>query len=183
MHDLHDVGGTKGGLGHFLLGLGLAIAGAYLFLDRVSVYGGYWGFFGGPRQSFGLSMVPVMLGVGMLFYSGRSFLGWLLFGGGLLVIVVGVFANLQLHFRQTSLIDTVMMLGMLAAGVGLMIRALSPVEPRRRCGAPAPRLDLASAQERRRLRRVRLDIVAVRPVSVKEYGSLEPAASALGAAR
>jgi hypothetical protein len=132
MHDLRDVGGTRGGLGHFLLGLALAIGGAYLFLDRLSVHGGYWSYFGGPRQRFGLSLVPVLLGVGMLFYSGRSFLGWLLFGGGLLAIVVGVIANLQLHFRQTSLIDTLMILGMVAGGIGLVVRSLSPVEPRRR---------------------------------------------------
>lgn len=132
MHDLRDVGGTKGGLGHFLIGLALAIAGGYLFLDNVTVHGGYWNFVGGAGRSFGLTLIPVVIGIGLLFYEGRSFLGWLLFGGGLVIIVVGVIANLQIHFRHTSLFNTILMLGMFAAGVGLVIRSLSPVEAKRK---------------------------------------------------
>jgi hypothetical protein len=35
-------GGTPGGLGTFLLGGGLAVAGGFLILNQVQVTGGYW---------------------------------------------------------------------------------------------------------------------------------------------
>lgn len=123
MHDLRDVGGSPGGLGTFLLGLGLAIVGGYLLLDRVTVTGGYWGWFGTYGSSFGVTLIPLVIGIGLLFFDGRSLVGNLLAWGGLLIIVAGVIANMRIHFEPTSLFQTLVILGMLAAGVGLMARA------------------------------------------------------------
>lgn len=126
MHKLRDVGGTPGGLGHFFLGLALAIVGGYLLMQRVTVYGGYWSFYG--DQSFGVTLIPALLGVGALFYNGRSALGWLLFGGGMLIIFTGIIANMNIHFQPTSLFDTLTMLFLLVAGIGLIIRSLASHE-------------------------------------------------------
>jgi hypothetical protein len=123
MHDLRDVGGNPGGLGTFLFGLGLAIVGGYLLLDRVTVSGGYWGWFGSYQNAFGITLIPLVIGVGILFYDGRSLAGMVLAYGGLLVIVAGVIANLHIHFQPTSLFQTLVILAMLAGGVGLMARA------------------------------------------------------------
>lgn len=123
MQDLRDVGGTKGGLGHFVVGLVLACVGAYLFLDRITVNGGYWGFGGSTSLSFGITLVPVVAGIGLLFFDGRSKIGWMLMLGGLLVMIGGMLVNMRLHFRATSLFHTIAMLAFIAAGVGLMIRA------------------------------------------------------------
>ncbi|MBT9554837.1 MAG: hypothetical protein IV100_02360 [Myxococcales bacterium] len=131
MHDLRDVGGTEGGFTQFIVGFGLAILGGYLFLDRVTVHGGYWQFAGTGTTSFGITLIPTLLGLGALFYDGASKLGWLLFGGGLLVIFGGVIANLQIHFRATSLFSTLIVLGCLAAGIGMMLRSLRPVPKKR----------------------------------------------------
>lgn len=124
MHDLRDVGGTKGGLPSFLLGFALLCVGGYLLLDRVSVHGGYWSWFGSTGSSFGVTLIPLLLGIGMLFYNGRSVLGWLLAGGGALVIFAGIIANLQIHFRSTSLFNTLTMLILIMAGLGVMARSL-----------------------------------------------------------
>lgn len=123
MHDLRDVGGSPGGLGTFLFGLGLAIVGGYLLLDRVTVSGGYWGWFGSYGTSFGITLIPLLIGVGILFYDGRSLIGALLAWGGLLIVIAGVIANLRIHFQPTSLFQTLVILVMLAGGVGLMARA------------------------------------------------------------
>src|SRR5688572_6082696 len=127
MHDLRDVGGTKGGLGYFLFGFALLCVGGYLLMDRVSVHGGYWQFFGSAQTSFGVTLIPLLLGVGMLFYNGASKAGWFLTVAGLLILFAGVIANLQIHFRNTSLFNTMVMLVMIMAGMGLMVRALRPV--------------------------------------------------------
>ena len=119
-------GGTSGGVGMFFGGLALVIAGAYLLLTRVSVVSGGWHFYG--YNAFGLSLFPLLIGIGVLFYNGRSIPGWLLTAGGALIIVVGIVANLQIYFQPTSLFDTLLMLGMLAAGVGLVARSLRPTQ-------------------------------------------------------
>lgn len=128
MHDLRDVGGTKGGLRSFLFGFVLLCVGGYLLLDRVSVHGGYWSWFGSAGSSFGVTLIPLLIGIGMLFYNGKSLLGWLLTGGGALVIFAGVIANLQIHFRSTSLFNTLTMLLLIMAGLGLMFRSLREVD-------------------------------------------------------
>ena len=127
-HDLRDVGGTRGGLGLFLLGLGLACAGGYLLLQQVDVNGGYWSFGSyGRGTTFGLTLIPLLLGIGILFYNGGSVAGWLLTGAGAVILLAGIIANLQIHFRTTTLYNTLLMLGMLVAGLGLIFRSLRPV--------------------------------------------------------
>jgi hypothetical protein len=127
MHDLRDVGGTRGGLGMFLFGAALMVVGGYLLMDRVSVHGGYWSWFGSSGSSFGVTLIPLLIGIGMLFYHGRSIIGWLLTGGGLAVLFAGIIANLQIHFRGTSLFNTLVMLVLIVGGLGLMFRAMRPL--------------------------------------------------------
>lgn len=115
-------GGTSGGVGEFLLGLGMAAAGAYLLTQRVTVTSGYWTLWG--YNAFGLSLLPLLIGIGLLFFNGRSIAGWLLTFVGVVVILVGIIANLGVYFQPTSLFNTLVMLGLLAAGVGLVARSL-----------------------------------------------------------
>ena len=118
-----DVGGTPGGLGHFVMGLIMACAGAYFLADRVTVVGSYWSFYGG--NSFGITLVPMLIGVGLLFFNGRSTIGWLLTCAGALFILAGVIANMHIYFQPTSLFHTIIMLVLLVGGLGMIARALA----------------------------------------------------------
>ena len=115
-------GGTRGGVGEFLLGLGMSVAGAYLLTQRVTVTSGYWTLWG--YNAFGLSLLPLLFGVGLLFFNGKSVAGWLLTFVGVVIIFVGIIANLGVYFQQTSLFNTLMMLVLLAGGIGLVARSL-----------------------------------------------------------
>jgi hypothetical protein len=115
-------GGTPGGVGEFLLGLGMAVAGAYLLASSVTVTSGSWHVWG--YNAFGLSLVPFIFGVGLLFYNGRSKVGWLLLFAGVVIIFAGIIMNLHIYFQPTSLFGTIVMLVLLAGGVGLLARAL-----------------------------------------------------------
>ena len=115
-------GGTEGGIGEFFLGLALAVAGGYLLTQRVVVTSGFWGTFG--DHSFGLSLIPLLAGVAILFFNGRSTLGWILTAGGALVIFLGVLMNLHVYFTPTSLFNTLVMLVLLGGGLGLIARSL-----------------------------------------------------------
>lgn len=115
-------GGTSGGVGEFLLGLGMSVAGAYLLTQRVTVTSGYWTLWG--YNAFGLSLLPLLFGVGLLFFNGRSMAGWLLTFAGVVIILVGIIANLGVYFQSTSLFNTLVMLVLLAGGIGLVARSL-----------------------------------------------------------
>jgi hypothetical protein len=119
-----DVGGTSGGLGHFLIGFAMTCVGGYLLSNQVSVVGSYWTFYGG--NTFGITLLPMLIGVRILFWKGRSLVGWLLTIAGALFILAGVLANLQLYFRPTSLFATLVMLILFVGGLGFMARALRP---------------------------------------------------------
>jgi uncharacterized protein len=124
---MRGAGGTEGGIGQFFVGLAMAVAGGWLLTNQVTVTSGFWGYFG--QNTFGLSLLPLVLGIGLLFFDGKSVLGWLLTVGGAAIIFVGILVNLRIYFQPTTLFNTLMMLILLAGGLGLVARALRPHKP------------------------------------------------------
>jgi uncharacterized protein len=123
---MRGAGGTEGGLGLFFIGVICAVAGGWLLMNQVTVTGGAWTLWG--YNSFGLSLVPFIAGVGLLFFNGRSPIGWLLLVAGLVIILAGVLMNMRIYFQPTSLFNTLMMLALLAGGIGLLARSLRSAE-------------------------------------------------------
>lgn len=123
---MQGAGGTTGGIGTFLIGFACAVAGGWMLLNQVTVSGGMWSL--GGYNSFGLSLLPFVLGVGLLFFNGKSVVGWLLLIAGLIIILAGVVMNLRIYFQPTSLYNTLIMLALLAGGIGLIARSLRAVD-------------------------------------------------------
>ncbi len=115
-------GGTSGGVFEFLLGLAMAIGGGYLFLNQVTVTSNFWTLWG--YNAFGLTLLPLLIGIGLLFFNGRSKAGWLLTFGGAIIIVIGIIANLTVYWHSTSLFNTLIIFTLLAGGLGLVARSL-----------------------------------------------------------
>lgn len=122
MADLRSPGGTPGGLGSFLIGLAMAVAGGYMLTTRVTVTTGFWSFWG--YNAFGLTLVPFIFGVLLLFFNGRSIAGWLLLFTGVVLILAGIILNLQIYFQHTTLFELIVMLVLLFGGLGLLARSL-----------------------------------------------------------
>ena len=61
----------------------------------------------------------------MLKFMRTTLVGGVLF---LVPIIAGVIANMDIYFQPTSLSVTLIMLAMLAAGLGLIVRGLRPHE-------------------------------------------------------
>ena len=125
MDKLTGAGGTPGGIPMFLIGFVMAVAGGYLLTSQVTVTTGFWTFFG--QHTFGLSLLPFIIGVLMLFMDGRSKPGWLLLLAGVVIILVGILMNLRIYFEPTSLFNTLLMLVLLFGGIGLIARSLKSV--------------------------------------------------------
>ena len=119
---IRGAGGTTGGVGQFLLGLCIAVAGAYLLTTQVTVTSSFWRW--GGNNAFGLSLIPLIIGIGLLFFNGRSMIGWLLTIAGAVIIFAGILVSLQIYFQQTSLFNLLLMLVLFAGGLGLMARSL-----------------------------------------------------------
>ena len=121
---MKGAGGTSGGLGTFFVGLAMAVSGGYLVTNQVTVTSGFGAWFG--PHTFGLTLLPLIVGIGVLFFDGKSVLGWILTAVGALFIFLGVLMNLRVYFEPTSLFNTVVMIILLAGGLGLVARSLKP---------------------------------------------------------
>lgn len=124
MNEFRGAGGTEGGLGTFVIGALMAVAGGYLLTNQVTVTSGYWQLWG--RNAFGLSLLPFILGIGILFFNGKSVIGWILTLVGALILFLGILMHLDIYFRPTSLFNTLLMLVLLVGGIGLVAKALRP---------------------------------------------------------
>lgn len=122
-------GGTPGGLMEFFIGLVMIMVGGWLFLSRVTVTSGGFGFsfgYGYSINNFGTALIPMMIGIGLLFFDGKNLIGKVLTVGSFLIIIVGVLINLRIYFLPTNLVTTILILGTFAGGVGLVARSLQP---------------------------------------------------------
>ncbi|HVF47002.1 MAG TPA: hypothetical protein VNA17_05490 [Pyrinomonadaceae bacterium] len=123
INDLKNVGGTSGGLIEFVIGFVMTIAGGYMLISRVIVTSGFWNW--GGYNTFGLSLVPLIFGIGFVFFNGRSAVGWILIVISIVIIASGILINLQIYFQPTSLFNTIIMLILFAGGIGLIARAVA----------------------------------------------------------
>lgn len=80
-----------------------------------------WGY-----NAFGLSLFPLIFGIAILFFNGKSIVGWALLVIGVVIIFTGIIMNLHIYFERTSLFNTILMFVLLAGGIGLIFRALAP---------------------------------------------------------
>ena len=100
----------------------MACAGGYLITNQVKVISSYWSFYG--TGTVGITLLPMLIGIGLLFWNGRSVADWLLTIAGALFIFAGVIANLHIYFQPTILFNTMVMLVLLVGGLGLISRSL-----------------------------------------------------------
>lgn len=124
MSEIRGAGGTEGGIAAFLIGFAMAVAGAWLLTNQVTVTSGFWQLWG--YNAFGLSLLPFVVGIGFLFFDGKSAVGWLLTIAGAVIIFAGILMHLEIYFRPTSLFNTLVMLVLLLGGIGLVARSIRP---------------------------------------------------------
>lgn len=129
-------GGTSGGAWSFFIGLTMATAGIYLLLSSIAVHSGF-GFrstlwqVGGVGLTSGALLIPFIAGVGWIFYNAKSPFGWVLSVGSLGAIIVGVIMSIQVSIRSMSLLEMLIMLVLIAGGLGLFAKSLYSSEPQK----------------------------------------------------
>jgi len=125
-------GGTEGGFFLFGIGFLLSAIAAYMLFDSVNATTGYGLFSGmmrgsqhsgfGHTTSMGIVFVPFMLGVVALFYDASKKWAWFLMYAGVTIVGIEILSHIRFEMKMKTS-HLILMLGMFAAGVGLMLRS------------------------------------------------------------
>jgi hypothetical protein len=134
---MQGAGGTSGGSGQFFLGLVMMCGGFYLLLNNVIVSSSFglgsrmFGI-GGFGITGGIILVPLIIGVAMIFYNARNYLGWLIAVVSFFAMVFGVISSVSLDLRTMSAFYLITILVLAFGGLGLFLRSLrgAPKQPR-----------------------------------------------------
>lgn len=111
----------------FFIGLIMLGAGLFMIFQNINVssnWGGYFFSFGSFHLANGMIMVPLIVGIGMLFTMKKKVLGWVVLALGVIIVLLSVLMTTHLVWRTTNAYIFVLMFGMTAAGAGLVLREL-----------------------------------------------------------
>lgn len=126
-------GGTPGGIGSFFIGLIMMCTGFYLLLQSIIIvqpFGLGMGLYHFPASggtvsiTSGMILIPLLIGIGMVFFNARNYLGWVLALCSLAALIVGVIVNIHFTLRGMTLFDLLMILVLTIGGLGLFLRSL-----------------------------------------------------------
>ncbi len=109
----------------FYMGVLLIIAGLFFLLSKAVVHSGFYGWsLGGLNISTGVVIVPLMIGIIWLVNNPKSLLARLITIAGAIFIVGSIIINIRISFTTTSMVDYIIMMLLIAGGIGLIIKAL-----------------------------------------------------------
>ena len=119
---------SSGSLMQFLVGLILLGAGLFWIFQSVSVSTGYgYGYLfgiGGVHIPGGTVIIPLLIGILMLFLMEKKIYGWIVIAIGVAIILLSVIMSVRLHFRGGSLFNYIMMFSLTLVGGGLVLKNL-----------------------------------------------------------
>ena len=129
---MNGAGGTSGGSGQFLLGLLMMCGGFYMLLNGIVVSSNFgmgtrlFGIGAGFGITGGMILIPLMIGVGMVFYNARNYLGWFIAIGSFAALIMGVISSVNMSLRTMSAFELLVILTLAIGGLGLFLSSLRP---------------------------------------------------------
>ena len=106
-----------------LIGIVLLAAGLFMLSKRVIVHTGWYMWrIGSFNLSSGTVIIPLLIVIIWYFYNPKSFMSKVIIGLSIVFIVISIIMSVSLNFMATSMFDYVLILGMSAAGVGLILK-------------------------------------------------------------
>jgi len=116
-------------LRNFFLGLLMLGGGLFMIFQNIVVtsswgFGGHFLRIGSFDLPNGMIMLPLIIGIFMLFMMNKKIFGWVVLSIGILIVLLSVLLTTHITWRRTSAYLFVIMFGLVAAGGGLLIRVL-----------------------------------------------------------
>ncbi len=112
----------------FFVGLLMLAGGLFMIFNNLYVSsswgGGYIFHIGSFNIPNGMVMLPLIIGIAMLFLMERKVFGWTVVAIGIVIVLLSILLSTRIHWRTTSAYIFIIMFGLTAAGAGLVIREL-----------------------------------------------------------
>ncbi len=126
---IKGAGGTSGGIGRFFIGLIMMIGGGYLFFNAIRVthhfsLGYRMHSFGSYHLTTGMTLIPLVFGIGIIFYNYRNIIGWFLTIASLIMLAFGIITSIKFHLKSMSAFELIMILILMVGGIGLFLSSL-----------------------------------------------------------
>lgn len=124
---------SRGGTGSFFLGLIMMIGGGYMLLNAIVVRSSFrmssrmydfHAFGSNIGLTSGTILIPLILGIGIIFYNSKNILGWVLALGSLAALIFGVISSVHIGLRTMSIFDLIVILVLAVGGLGMFLRSL-----------------------------------------------------------
>lgn len=110
---------------YLTMGSGCLLLGILLFFNHVRIGTPFLaGLFGFGHAGIGFTLVPLMIGIGIILYDYKLRVGWIITAASCALVFFAVLAQLIMTFPATSLLGLIIMLLPLAAGAALLAKGL-----------------------------------------------------------
>ena len=111
----------------FFVGLLLMGGGLFMIFQNIEVtsswgYGGSFFRIGGFGLPNGLIMLPIIIGIGMLFLMEKKIFGWVVLSLGIIIVLLSVMMTTHLHWIRSGAFTFIVMFGMTAAGGAMVLK-------------------------------------------------------------
>jgi hypothetical protein len=109
---------------NILIGAGLLLTGVLVFANHVKVGTSLLAMLGFGQQGIGFTLIPLLIGLGIIFYDYKNRWGWVCTAASAALIFFAIISSLVMYFPSTSLLGTVIMLLPLAAGAAFLLKGI-----------------------------------------------------------
>lgn len=133
---LRGAGGSSGGVGQFFIGFIMMCGGFYMLLNAISVTS-HFGFssrlytlnaLGGFGVTGGMILIPLLFGIGFVFYNSKNPIGWLLSLGSITALIFGVLSSVRINLQSMTMFELIVILVLAVGGLGLFLRSLKTID-------------------------------------------------------
>jgi len=107
-------------LGILCLGGGLFLIGQAVTVSSVTLWGGL--NIGGVSLPSGIILLPLLIGIGMLFYNHKGRLWKYVVGLAVVFILLAVILSIRITVNRIPLFNFVLMFGLTVAGIAMLLR-------------------------------------------------------------
>jgi len=108
---------------YYFTGIGLVITGILMMFNHIRLGTGFFAALGMGGGGFGLLLIPLMVGIGWIFYDSKSKMGYAVLAITVGLIFFGCLSSLVMSFPSMSLLGIIMMLLPLALGGALIVKS------------------------------------------------------------
>ena len=109
----------------FFIGVVLLGVGLFMLSKRVMVHSSWYIWrIGGFDLSSGTITIPLIIGIVWYFFNSKSIIPKIIITLSIIFIVISIIMSVRINFVTTSMFDYILILGMAAAGSGLLLKTL-----------------------------------------------------------